>query len=245
MGTLFIVATPIGNLDDISIRAKTILSSVRTVCAEDTRKSRILLDHIGASPDVVSYHDYNKEKVTPRIIGSLKAGADIAVICDAGTPGIADEAFYLVREAVRENIPVVPVPGACAIIAALVASGLPTDRFVFENFLPVKSGRRRAFLESLKNEPRTVIFYESPYRIVKVLAEMDEVLGQVSVAIGREITKLYEEFLRGTPKMLHEHFLKKRPRGEFVVLVNTRVPPYNALPSSEPPPSNPSDDMSR
>jgi 16S rRNA (cytidine1402-2'-O)-methyltransferase len=230
MGTLFIVATPIGNLDDISIRAQSILSRVAVVCAEDTRQSRILLDHIGASPRVVSYHDFNKEKVTPRLIESLKAGTDIAVICDAGTPGIADEAFYLVRAAVRENIPVVPIPGACSIIAALVASGLPTDRFVFENFIPIKSGRRRAFLESLKNEPRTVIFFESPYRIVKVLAEMDKVLGAVSVVIGREITKFHEEFLRGTPKTLCEHFQKTKPRGEFVVLVNTRVPPDSPEP---------------
>jgi 16S rRNA (cytidine1402-2'-O)-methyltransferase len=226
MGTLYIVATPIGNLDDISIRAKSILSRVSTVLAEDTRQSRILLDHIGASPAVVSYHDYNKEKVTPRLIESIKAGADMAIVCDAGTPGIADEAFFLVRAAIRENITVVPIPGACALIAALVASGLPTDRFVFENFLPVKSGRRRTFIESLKNEPRTVVFYESPFRIVKVLAEMDEVLGPVSMAIGREITKFHEEFLRGTPKMLHDHFQKNKPRGEFVVLVNTRVPPY-------------------
>jgi 16S rRNA (cytidine1402-2'-O)-methyltransferase len=226
MGTLYVVATPIGNLDDISIRAKSVLCRVGTVLAEDTRQSRILLDHIGASPSVVSYHDFNKEHVTPRLVASLKAGADMAIICDAGTPGIADEAFFLVRAAIRENITVVPVPGACAIIAALVASGLPTDRFVFENFLPVKSGRRRTFIESLKNEPRTVIFYESPYRIVKVLAEMNEILGPVSAAIGREITKLHEEFLRGTPKFLHDHFAKTKPRGEFVVLVNTRVPPY-------------------
>jgi 16S rRNA (cytidine1402-2'-O)-methyltransferase len=230
MGTLYIVATPIGNLDDISIRAKSVLSQVGTVLAEDTRHSRILLDHIGVSPTLISYHDFNKEKVTPHLIESLKAGKDMAVICDAGTPGIADEAFCLVRAAVREAIPVVPVPGACALIAALVASGLPTDRFVFENFLPVKSGRRRTFIESLKNEPRTVIFYESPYRIVKVLAEMDEILGPVSMAIGREITKLHEEFLRGTPKTLCDHFQKIKPRGEFVVLVNTRVPPYQDLP---------------
>jgi 16S rRNA (cytidine1402-2'-O)-methyltransferase len=232
MGTLYLVATPIGNLDDISIRAKSILSRVATVLAEDTRQSRILLDHIGASPAVISYHDFNKEKVTPRLIESLKAGSDMAIICDAGTPGIADEAFYLVRAAIREGIVIVPVPGACSIIAALVASGLPTDRFVFENFLPVKSGRRRAFIESLKNEPRTVVFFESPYRIVKILAEMDEVLGPVSVAIGRELTKLHEEFLRGTPKTLHDHFAKTKPRGEFVVLVNTRVPPYQDLNST-------------
>jgi 16S rRNA (cytidine1402-2'-O)-methyltransferase len=185
MGILYIVATPIGNLGDISVRATSILSQVKTVLAEDTRQTRILLDHIGASPDLVSYHDFNKERVTPRLVESLKSGADLAVVCDAGTPGIADEAFFLVRAAIRENIPVVPIPGACALIAALVASGLPTDRFVFENFIPVKSGRRRMFFESLKNEPRTVVFYESPYRIAKILAEMDEILGPVSMAIGR------------------------------------------------------------
>jgi 16S rRNA (cytidine1402-2'-O)-methyltransferase len=233
MGTLYIVSTPIGNLDDISIRAKNVVCSVPTVLAEDTRQSRILLNHIGASPELVSFHDYNKEKLTPRIIESLKNNADTAIICDAGTPGIADEAFYLVREAIRENIPVVPVPGACAALAALVCSGLPTDRFIFENFLPVKSGRRRRFFEDMKQEPRTVVFYESPFRIVKVLTVMDEVLGGVSVAIGRELTKMHEEFLRGTPKTLLAHFEKKQPRGEMVVMFNTRVPPYGISENSE------------
>lgn len=228
MGRLYIVSTPIGNLDDISIRAKSILKTVSTVLAEDTRHSRILLNHIGASPDMISFHDFNKEKITPRVIASIKDGGDMAIICDAGTPGIADEAFYLVREAVRSGIPVVPLPGACAILAALVGSGLPTDRFVFENFLPVKSGRRRSFLEQMKNEPRTVVFYESPFRIVKVLGEMNEILGDVSVAIGRELTKIHEEFLRGTPKALLEHFSKNKPRGEMVVMVNTRLPAYGA-----------------
>jgi 16S rRNA (cytidine1402-2'-O)-methyltransferase len=227
MGSLYIVSTPIGNLDDISMRAKKILGSVSTVLAEDTRQSRILLNHISASPRLVAFHDFNKEKVTPAIIASLKENADMAIICDAGTPGIADEAFYLVREAIRNGIPVVPVPGACAILAALVCSGLPTDRFIFENFLPVKSGRRRSFLEQLKNEPRTVVFYESPFRIMKVLGEMDEILGGVSVAIGRELTKIHEEFLRGTPKSLLEHFSKNKPRGEMVVVVNTRVSSFD------------------
>jgi 16S rRNA (cytidine1402-2'-O)-methyltransferase len=226
MATLYIVSTPIGNLDDISIRAKKILGSVSTVLAEDTRQSRILLNHIAASPRLVAFHDFNKEKATPAIIAALKENTDIAIICDAGTPGIADEAFYIVREAIRQGIPVVPVPGACAILAALVGSGLPTDRFVFENFLPVKSGRRRSLLEQMKNEPRTVVFYESPFRIVKVLGEMNEILGDVSVAIGRELTKIHEEFLRGTPKTLLEHFSKNKPRGEMVVMVNTRVPAY-------------------
>jgi 16S rRNA (cytidine1402-2'-O)-methyltransferase len=227
IGTLYIVATPIGNLDDISIRAKNILAAVHTVLAEDTRQSRILLNHLGISPSVIAYHDFNKEKITPHLVESMKDGADMAVICDAGTPGIADEAFYLVRASIREGIAVVPIPGACSIIAALVASGLPTDRFIFENFLPVKSGKRRTFFNGLKDEARTVIFYESPYRIVKVLTEMNEVLGAVSIVIAREITKLHEEFLRGTPRGLLEHFSKTKPRGEMVVLVNTRVPPFD------------------
>jgi len=224
MSTLYVVATPIGNLDDIGIRAKNILSDVDTVLAEDTRHSKILLNHIGAAPkNLVAYHDFNKEKTTTRLIESLKAGIDMAIICDAGTPGIADEAFYLVRQAIRENIRVVPIPGACAFVTALVASGLPTDRFIFENFLPVKSARRIRFFESIKTEPRTVIFYESPYRILKVLDEMNRTLGDVSMAIGREITKIHEEFLRGTPQSLLAHFLKTKPRGEFVILVNTRI----------------------
>jgi 16S rRNA (cytidine1402-2'-O)-methyltransferase len=223
MGTLYIVSTPIGNLDDISIRAKRILCDVSTVLAEDTRHSHILLRHINATPTVIAFHDFNKEKITPKIIASLKDGTDMAIICDAGTPGIADEAFYIVREAVRQGIPVVPIPGACAAIAALVASGLPTDRFVFENFLPVKSGRRLRLLESFKTEPRTVIFYESPFRIVKVLTAMDAILGDIPVVIAREITKIHEEFLRGTPKELLTHFSNKTPRGEMVVMFNTRI----------------------
>jgi 16S rRNA (cytidine1402-2'-O)-methyltransferase len=220
---LYIVATPIGNLDDMTIRARDILSRVDCICAEDTRVSRTLLSHYGITTAVTAYHDFNKEKVTPRLVAMLKDGKTIALISDAGTPGIADPAFNLVREAIRENIPVVPIPGPTAFIAALVCSGLPTDRFVFENFLPAKSGRRKKVLESVKNEPRTVIFYETPHRIVSVLTDMDEVLGDVSVAIGRELTKVFEEFLRGTPKELLNHFATHKPRGEMVVLVNTRV----------------------
>jgi 16S rRNA (cytidine1402-2'-O)-methyltransferase len=234
MATLYIVSTPIGNLDDISIRARKVLGAVAAVLAEDTRRSRILLAHIGVSPALVSFHDFNKEKAAPRIIRMLKEGNDLALISDAGTPGIADEAFYLVREAAREGIPVVPVPGACAAAAAVVCSGLPTDRFIFENFLPVKSGRRRRLLEDLKRETRTVVFYESPFRIVKVLADMGEILGEVSVVIGREITKVHEEFLRGTPTSLLAHFAAKPPRGEMVVMFNNRVAPFAPRTASDP-----------
>jgi 16S rRNA (cytidine1402-2'-O)-methyltransferase len=228
MATLYIVATPIGNLDDITVRAKNVLCGVSKILTEDTRVSRTLLEHIGATAPLAAFHDFNKEKVTPAVIGELKAGNDIALVSDAGTPGIADEAFYLVRAAIKEGIQVVPLPGACAFVTALVGSGLPTDRFIFENFLPVKSGRRRRFLESLREEPRTVIFYETPHRIQKVLLEMDEVLGAVSVVIARELTKVYEQFLRGTPKSLLQNFSTKPPRGEMTVMLNTRVPPFGA-----------------
>jgi 16S rRNA (cytidine1402-2'-O)-methyltransferase len=220
---LYIVGTPIGNLKDLTARAREALSSADRICAEDTRVSRVLLSHYGITTEVTPYHDFNKEKVTPHLVAMLKDGKNIALISDAGMPGIADPAFNLVREAVRENIPVVPIPGPSAFVAALVCSGLPTDRFVFENFLPPKSGRRRKVLESFKNEPRTVIFYESPYRIVSLLIDMDEVLGDVSVVIARELTKVFEEFLRGTPKELLAHFAKHKPRGEMTVLMNMRV----------------------
>jgi 16S rRNA (cytidine1402-2'-O)-methyltransferase len=223
MGTLFLVATPIGNLSDISKRAAQVLSEVNTVLAEDNRVSRTLLAHCGISRPSEAYHDFNKERVTPGLIARLKAGETMAVITDAGTPGIADPAFNLVRAAIAEGITVTPIPGPAAFLAALVASGLPTDRFVFENFLPHKSGARRRVLESFLNEHRTVIFYETPHRIVKVLGDMDEIYGDVLVVIGRELTKVYEEFLRGSSKELLAHFKTKPPRGEMVVLFNMRV----------------------
>jgi len=224
MSTLYLVATPIGNLEDITIRAKKVLGEADQILAEDTRVSRRLLDTISVTTHIFSYHDHNKEKVTPGIVERLKSGTTMALVTDAGTPGIADPAFYLVRAAIRESIPVVPIPGASAFLAALVCSGLPTDRFIFENFLPHKSSRRRRLFESMREEPRTVIFYETPHRIQKVLGEMHEVLGEVHVVIARELTKLHEEFLRGTPSSLIGHFTKKPPRGEMVVLFNIRSP---------------------
>jgi 16S rRNA (cytidine1402-2'-O)-methyltransferase len=229
-GNLYIVSTPIGNLEDITIRAKNILCNIKIILAEDTRHSKILLNNIGAIPErLISFHDYNKERTTPYIISLLKENKDIALICDAGTPGIADEAFYIVREAINNNINVVPVPGPSSLLAALVCSGLPTDRFVFENFLPSKTSKRQSFFLSCKNEHRTVIFYESPFRIIKVLTEMKTIFGEISCVIARELTKVHEEFIRGTPATLLEHFKKNPPRGEMVVIFNTRVKPYNVL----------------
>ncbi|MCX7726056.1 MAG: 16S rRNA (cytidine(1402)-2'-O)-methyltransferase [Chitinispirillaceae bacterium] len=221
---LFIVATPIGNLEDITFRAVRVLKESDLILAEDTRVSRKLLDHYGIVNIPLSpYHDFNKEKVTPSIITRLQKREKISLISDAGTPGIADPAFFLVREAIRNRLEVIPIPGPSAHIAAIVASGLPTDRFIFENFLPHKSTKRREIFSSLLTEKRTVIFYETPHRIIKVLKEIDEILGDVIVVIGRELTKIYEEFLRGTPSMLIEHFTNKPPRGEMVVMLNPRI----------------------
>lgn len=220
---LYIVSTPIGNLADMTYRAVKILSEVDHILAEDTRVSKNLLTHYGIETKVSTYHDFNKEKLTPILVERLKTGESMALISDAGTPGIADPAFNLVRAAIRENIDVVPIPGASAMLSALVCSGLPTDRFVFENFLPHKSSQRRRLFEELKSERRTVIFYETPHRILKVLQEIDEILGDVEIVIARELTKIYEEFLRGSSRQLLEHFKTKPPKGEIVILLNMRI----------------------
>jgi 16S rRNA (cytidine1402-2'-O)-methyltransferase len=220
---LYIVSTPIGNLGDITVRAAKVLAECDLILAEDTRTSRKLLDHIGVTAPANAYHDFNKEKAAPGIIALLKDGKDIAQITDAGTPGIADPAFYLVRAAIAEGIQIIPIPGASAILPALVASGLPTDRFIFENFLPHKSAHRRKLFEGLKDEPRTMAFYETPHRIIKTLADIKETLGDVRVVIARELTKIHEEFLRGTAEELSAHFAKHPPRGEMVLMFNARI----------------------
>ncbi|MDR2577288.1 MAG: 16S rRNA (cytidine(1402)-2'-O)-methyltransferase [Chitinispirillales bacterium] len=221
--SLYIVSTPIGNLGDITVRAAKILAECELILAEDTRTSKKLLNHLGITAQTSAYHDFNKEKVTPGLIALLKDKKKIALITDAGTPGIADPGFYLTRAAIAEGINVVPIPGASAILTALVASGLPTDRFIFENFLPHKSTQRQKLFESLKNEPRTMIFYETPHRIIKTLEDIKTVLGGVRVVIARELTKIHEEFLRGTAEELLVHFAEHQPRGEMVVMFNVRV----------------------
>ncbi len=221
--SLYIVATPIGNLEDMTFRAVKTLGEVDLILAEDTRVSKKLLTHFGITTPVCNYHDFNKEKMTPILVERLKKGETMALISDAGTPGIADPAFNLVRASLKEQIAVVPIPGASALISALVCSGLPTDRFIFENFLPHKSSQRRKLFESLKTEHRTLIFYETPHRIVKVLEEIEEILGDIEVVIARELTKIYEQFLRGSAKELLEHFKTTPPRGEMVVLFNIRI----------------------
>ncbi len=217
-GTLYLVSTPIGNLEDISFRAARILKEADMIAAEDTRRTSVLLNHLGIKNRMESYHDYNKEKKTPWLIKALVSGNSIAVVSDAGTPGISDPAFYLVRQAVEKSIPVVPIPGPTALIAALTASGLPTDRFVFEGFLPVKKGRQKR-LESLSCEPRTIVLYESPHRLIKTLADIQNHLGNRYTVLCRELTKKFEEIIRGTISEILHHYQTGKIKGEYVVLI--------------------------
>jgi 16S rRNA (cytidine1402-2'-O)-methyltransferase len=214
---LYIVATPIGNLEDISFRAVRILKESSLILAEDTRHSRILLDRYEIKTPVQSYHDFNKEKVSAKYVEHLKSEGDIALITDAGTPGVADPAFYIVRECIRAGIRVEAVPGASALLTGLVVSGMPTDRFSFENFAPKKSSARKKRLEELKNQPYTLCFYVSPYQVVKFLGEIREVYGEIHLCLLRELTKKFEEHLRGTPSELLAHYKERTPKGEYVL----------------------------
>ncbi|HNR68182.1 MAG TPA: 16S rRNA (cytidine(1402)-2'-O)-methyltransferase [bacterium] len=217
-GTLFLISTPIGNLKDITLRAIETLKSVDLIAAEDTRTSKILLAHYQIQTAAVSYHDHNKERVTPNLISRLLAQQSIALISDAGTPGISDPAFYVVREAVAHNIRVECIPGASAVIAAVVLSGLPTDRFVFEGFLPVQKGRRKR-LEELSQDPRTLVFYESPYRLKRTLADLYQALGDRPIAIAREMTKKFEQIIRTRLAEIDQKGITWPIKGEFVLVV--------------------------
>ena len=217
---LYIVSTPIGNLKDITLRAIETLKSVHLIAAEDTRHTKILLDHYQITTLQTSYFEHNQIKKSDYLLGLLKEGKDIALVTDAGTPGISDPGYYLIRLAKENNIPITVVPGATALIAALTLSGLPAHNFVFEGFLPVKPQARRRKLEELKNEKRTLIFYESPHRILKTLKDIEEILRNPQVVVVRELTKKFEEIKETLAAELITHFSKIKPRGEFVVLVN-------------------------
>jgi 16S rRNA (cytidine1402-2'-O)-methyltransferase len=221
VGVLYIVSTPIGNLEDMSFRAVRILKEVNRIAAEDTRHTGRLLKHFEIDGQLESYHDHNKEAKTPFLLRCLKAGENLAVVTDAGTPGISDPAFYLVRAAVEAGIPISPVPGPTAAIAALVASGLPTDRFVFEGFLPPKKGRKTR-LDVLADEPRTIILYESPHRLEKTLSDLQQVMGDRQIVIAREITKKFEEWIRGTLSEVIEITSQRSIKGECVLLIHGR-----------------------
>ena len=217
---LYIVSTPIGNLKDITLRAIETLKNVSLIAAEDTRHTKILLDAHGITTPTTSYFEHNQISKGDYLLKLLKEGRDIALVTDAGTPGVSDPGYALIHLAQKNNIPVTVVPGVTAAIAALTASGLPSHAFVFEGFLPVKSGARRKKLESLKHEERTAIFYESPHRLLKTFKDIEEVLGNPVVVCARELTKKFEEIRRETAAELTEHFTRHKPKGEFVLLIN-------------------------
>ena len=219
MGILYIVPTPVGNMEDMTLRAIRTLKEVDLILAEDTRTSGVLLKHFDIKNHLMSHHKFNEHGTSASIVERLKAGQNIALISDAGTPGISDPGFFLVREAVAAGITVQCLPGATAFVPALVDSGLPCDRFVFEGFLPQKKGRQTR-MERLSEEERTMVFYESPYRVLKTLQQLAEHFGSDRlVSCCREISKVHEESVRGTLSEVIAHFQEKEPRGEFVIVV--------------------------
>ena len=217
--TLYLVGTPIGNVGDLSPRALHILGAVDVLAAEDTRHTRGLLARFGVDRPMISYHDHNKDARTPELVARLREGASVAVVSDAGSPGISDPAFTLVRAAVEAGIPAVPVPGPSSMLCALEVSGLPTDRFAFEGFLPRKPGRRRTRIAQLRDDPRTLIFFESPHRIAAALRDLLEGLGDRRASVSRELTKKFEETKRGALSELLAWATERTPRGEFVIVV--------------------------
>jgi 16S rRNA (cytidine1402-2'-O)-methyltransferase len=217
---LYIVSTPIGNLKDITYRAVDILKSADLIAAEDTRHTRILCQHYDIPTPLTSYFEHNKIKKADYLLKLLGEGKNIALVTDAGTPGISDPGYHLIRLAKEQNIPMTVIPGATALIAALSLSGLPCHKFVFEGFLPVKSAARRKRLELFKNEGGTIIVYESPHRIVKALEDIQDVLNDPVVVCAREMTKKFEEVKEGAASALVQHFTHTQPKGEFVLLLN-------------------------
>lgn len=220
MGTLFVVATPIGNLEDITFRAVRILSEVDLIAAEDTRQTKILLNKYNVSTLLTSYHKFNINNKTSYLISLLREGKNIALVSDAGMPGISDPGYELIRAAVDQNIRVEPIPGPSAAITALAVSGLPTDKFVFEGFLPKKPGKKIKRLNELKKESRTVIIYESPFRLIKTLADIQKVMGEREIAVCRELTKKFEEIIRGKAGDILEQLKDRKVKGEIVLVVS-------------------------
>ena len=220
MGKLFVVPTPVGNLEDMTFRAIRVLKEADLILAEDTRTSGILLKHFEIKNSMISHHKFNEHKTVEGIVNRLKAGETIALISDAGTPGISDPGFLLVRTCIEQGIEVETLPGATALIPALVNSGFPCDRFCFEGFLPQKKGRMKQ-LQRCADEERTMIFYESPYRVVKCLEQFAEVFGEDRpMTASRELTKKFEQTVRGTVAEVLEHFRTHEPKGEFVLVVS-------------------------
>ena len=224
MGTLYVVPTPVGNLEDVTARALRVLREADLVLAEDTRTSGNLLRHFDIHRPMLSFHKFNEHQVVTNIVSRLQGGETMALVSDAGTPGISDPGYLLVREAIKAGVEVITLPGPTAFVPALVSSGLPCDKFCFEGFLPQKKGRMSR-LEELKAEPRTMIFYESPHRVVKLLEQLAEVFGsERPVSVCREISKIHEESVRGTVAEALAHFMETEPRGEFVIVVGGSTP---------------------
>jgi 16S rRNA (cytidine1402-2'-O)-methyltransferase len=218
---LYLVATPIGNLEDITLRALRVLKEVDIIACEDTRQTQVLLSHYGIQTRTVSYHEHNEMTKAAELVIDLESGAKIALVTDAGMPGISDPGFRLITLAIRHHVPVVPIPGASAFLAALVASGLPTDSFRFSGFLPAKSGQRRKLLESVRESERTQVFYEAPHRLLDTLTDVVEVLGDDRhIVVAREVTKIHEEFLRGPAAAVREQLnARDSVKGEITLLI--------------------------
>ncbi|HYJ91268.1 MAG TPA: 16S rRNA (cytidine(1402)-2'-O)-methyltransferase [Pyrinomonadaceae bacterium] len=219
-GTLYVVATPIGNLSDITLRAIETLRSVDLIACEDTRHTRKLLEHFGIKKFLISYHEHNETERATELIKRLQKGESIALVSDAGTPAISDPGYRIVKLAIGSSIRVVPIPGPSAAVAALSATSLPTDSFFFGGFLPAKTGERRRRLGELASIPGTLAFYEAPHRILRTLADCLDVLGDRSAAVARELTKVHEEIVRGSLSKLISHFEEKSPKGELVLLID-------------------------
>jgi len=218
-GTLYLVSTPIGNLEDITHRAVRILGEVDLIAAEDTRKTRILLNHYNIKKPLTSYFEHNERFKTETLIRALQEGKNVALVSEAGTPTVSDPGYRIVHEALRQAVGVVAVPGVCAAVAALSVSGLPVHRFAFEGFLPPKSGKRRNVLQNLAAEERTLIFYESPYRIMAVLHDMIDILGDRNAFLAREMTKLHEQTIHGPLSVITDHLDTKKVKGEITLVV--------------------------
>lgn len=218
-GTLYVVATPIGNLEDITLRAIETLKNVDLIAAEDTRHTKILLDRYSINVPMTSYFEYNKVQKTEYLLKVLKEGKSVALVSDAGTPGISDPGYKIIRMSLDNNIAVVPIPGASGLLTALVVSGKPTDKFTFEGFLSNKSARRKNQLKKLKSEERTAVIYESPHRIIKALEDILEVYGDVDIVLGRELTKKFEEVRREKVSASIAHFTVHPPKGEFIIII--------------------------
>ena len=232
VGCLYLVATPIGNLEDITLRALRVLKESDLIACEDTRQTQKLLQHYGIHKEMVSYHEHNELTRAPELVIQLEQGAEVALVSDAGMPVVSDPGYRLVAQCLRHHIPVIPIPGPSAFVAAMAASGLPTDEFLFIGFLPSRAGARRKKLEALKAEPRAIVLYEAPHRLAETLSDAVEILGSRPGVVAREVTKIHEEFLRGPLAELRDAARKRAPRGEITLMIGPATGPERPVASA-------------